>query len=163
MKYQSDDRIDKINRQKKGRAAAPENRIRYKNYKDNLEATVQKFPSNQYGEVNKTEVARECGFNRQVLINGALKREFERDVCRIGVKRPSGLQGKEEDRVKKAQENTRGASKLEINASNVNEEINFLRSEVQRLTEENRNLKYRMIEKELSFDEMLNTGRRFFL
>ncbi|MHC1698997.1 MAG: hypothetical protein AB9919_13245 [Geobacteraceae bacterium] len=125
MEYQTDDRLDKINRTKKGQAAAPGNRIRYQDYKDSLEATCQKFPSNQYGEVNKTEVARKCCFNRQVLIKGALKKEFEKDVCRIGVKRRSELQVKEEDRAKKAQENTRGASRPEINGSNMNEEIIF--------------------------------------
>lgn len=62
------------------------NRARYAEYVATLELTGQKFPVNNFGDVNLSLIASICGFNRQVFAtNKSMKEQLVKDVKRLGI------------------------------------------------------------------------------
>jgi hypothetical protein len=154
--------LTNINNKKRGAAATSDNLKHYSELISEMKATRKKFPINQFGEINISWVAKKVGCVREVLRDGALSKMFLLDVAEIGIE--IEIDNNEIDRLsKKAQEKTVEASQLHKLAEKQRKEIEALREQVERLTEENRRLRYGMQEKDVNMDEMLRTGRRFYL
>jgi DNA repair exonuclease SbcCD ATPase subunit len=151
--------VSKISAVEKGRI----NKERYAEYIAELEATGKKFPLNQFGEVNLTDVANACGFNRQVFSrNASMKAQFEEDIRRIGTEIHKGVD-KETRLEKKATEKAKVASKLQKELDAQVQENHSLRNQIDVLQSRVRELEGRENEMEMSMDELLTSGRRFSL
>lgn len=139
------------------------NRQRYKEYVADLEARNEKFPVSQFGEVNLSAVADACGFGRQVFFNNASMREqLNEDIKRIGT---TVHAAKDPDSVlaQKAESKSREASQLRKQLEEKIEEVESLRKLNEELKEEIRKLENSSEERDKSMDEMLESGRRFFV
>lgn len=139
------------------------NRQRYKEYVAGLEARNDKFPISQYGEVNLTAVAKACGFHRQVFFtNTSMREQLNEDIRRIGT---TAHAAKDSDSVlaQKAESKSREASQLRKQLEEKVEEVESLRKLIDELQDENNKLKGNVEERDKSMDEMLESGRRFFV
>lgn len=62
------------------------NKARYAEYVATLELMGQKFPVNNFGDVNLSLIASTCGFNRQVFAtNKSMKEQLAKDVKKLGI------------------------------------------------------------------------------
>jgi vacuolar-type H+-ATPase subunit I/STV1 len=144
----------------KGSQATPRNQRNYAILVAKLKATGEKFPSNQFGTVSIEGVAEMVGCTTKVLTKGSLKTQFEKDVREIGV----GVKKVSDSRLaQKAEEKSREASSLSKHLNIKIKECESLRAENERLVKENRQIRMRQKEDELSLQELLKTGRRFTL
>jgi hypothetical protein len=149
------------NPSKNGRQIGEENVQRLRDYLDNLKAKGGRLPSRS-GKPDKSAVARECGFNRQVFYpngNPAAIELFNQAVIEIGLEEessrlPSGTTGREEALEKRADSEGRRSRHLEDRLQICEAENLELRRRVQDLEEALR--RYRLME------EVLTTnGRRY--
>lgn len=134
------------------------NKARYAEYVANLELTGQKFPMNNFGDVNLSLIASKCGFNRQVFAtNKSMKQQLETDVKRIGTcisdPKPSA-KNKLDDKDITILMKTIDLKDLEI--LSLRKQINELLKAVQKL-ETNQS------EHNAIHEELLLSGRRFVL
>ncbi|MGK0270741.1 MAG: hypothetical protein ACI88H_001389 [Cocleimonas sp.] len=135
----------------------------YDGYVERLRSTGQKFPINNFGDVNLSAVAKECGFLRQVFsTNKNMGAKLIIDVKAIGT---DLVQGKAAETVmdqnvtllKKQLNNSRKDLAL------AEETIDALKKQILYLETENKHLKHQSTEKNESFEYMIETGRRFTL
>jgi hypothetical protein len=133
-----------------------ENRAAYKAYVGNLEACGKKFPINQYGKVNKSQIAKISGVERQAFNNRVLKKWLAQDVERIGL----------EQRVNPATAHGVRPS----DASPEQSDINYSQTKIAQLERENLVLKHELSvlkKKQNEYSPVLEllvkTGRRFSL
>jgi len=144
----------------KGQQATPGNITRYAAYKEQLIATLQKFPCNQFGTVSVEAVAEKVQCTPKVLQKGSLARQFERDVEFIGVEVKKTPDSK---LAQKAEEKTPENSSLTKHLNVKIKECEAQREVIKRLEDKARQLESRQKEGELSLCELLKTGRRFTL
>jgi hypothetical protein len=135
----------------------------YDGYVERLRSTGQKFPINNFGDVNLSAVAKECGFLWQVFsTNKNMGAKLIIDVKAIGT---DLVQGKTAETVmdqnvtllKKQLNNSRKDLAL------AEETIDALTKQILHLETENKLLKHQSTEKNESFEYMIETGRRFTL
>jgi polyhydroxyalkanoate synthesis regulator phasin len=152
--------VDKLSAHEKGKI----NTKNYKAYVDNLFATGQKFPINQFGNVNIEKVAESCGFLRGVINRKGSKyaAQLDIDVKRIGTQLSEGTY-EPSKLVEKASEKSQEASRLQKELDARSQEINLLRGQVEILSLRVRELEQKHDEKSLAIEEMLSSGRRFEL
>lgn len=136
---------------------------RYADYVKSLEKDGKRFPLNQFGDVNLTEIAKACGFNRQVFFtNTTMKNKLANDVKRIGTSlskpKPSDLLLENQVKIKNTQVNS-----LQRDLVLAEEKNCALLKQIAELELENKNLKISYGEFEASVEHMLETGRRFSL
>ncbi|HAS25117.1 MAG TPA: hypothetical protein DCR64_06115 [Vibrio sp.] len=139
------------------------NKQRYSDYVSGLETEGRKFPINQFGDLNLTEIASACGFNRQVFsTNKSMKQQLISDAKRIGTELTDG---KKQDDVlaKKAKASSEQVNKLMRDLSVAEEKISALQQQVMQLEVENKRLKNDKNEATASLEFMFETGRRFTL
>jgi pyruvate/2-oxoglutarate dehydrogenase complex dihydrolipoamide dehydrogenase (E3) component len=136
------------------------NKKRYADYVAELRAMNLGLPCNQFGEVSVEGVAHKIGCTPKVLLNGALKAQFEKDKELLGIEVKANADSR---LVEKAEHKSRENSALSKQLSLKIKECESLRAEVERLTEEIRRLHRNRKEDELSIHELLKTGRRFVL
>lgn len=148
-----------INQIEKGRI----NRQELQNYLDELRNSGNRLPINQQGQVNKTKIATKCGFHRQVFkTNQTMKKLLEDAVNEIGTDISAPVND-ENYLSKKISDSEMMLSQLRRGNSLMSEEITALRKQIMELESENNRLKHKQDETEVSFEEMLQTGRRFTL
>lgn len=142
---------------------------RYKNYVLALEVKGERLPTNQYGNLNFAQIAKECGNRRQwfsenigkIFSDGnTLKQIIEFDCNRLGTK--ISPTKKHDDNYNKSIEiSNKEKSKLHMQLMQKTEEIEILKMENKRLQQENIYLKTKVEEADASKEELLDTGRRF--
>lgn len=139
------------------------NKQRYADYVAELERNGRKFPINQFGDVNLTEIAKSCGFNRQVFTtNASMKKALADDVRRVGTE-ITEAQRPEAFLANKVKVKSDQINKLMRDLAIAEEKIHALESQVINLERENKLLKTESKEAADSLDYMLSTGRRFAL
>lgn len=136
------------------------NKKNYAAYVANIKATDGKFPINQFGDVNLTLIAKECGFLRDVFQkpSSELAKQLAKDIKKIGTK-IKDMSEKESSLKKQKEEASRNASKLSKDLERVTAEVYKLREKVTELEQENNALKG----KSEAHDSMLDDGRRRFV
>jgi hypothetical protein len=135
------------------------NKSRFSDYIHNLELTGKKFPINNFGAVNLSEVAKQCGFNRQVFsTNVAMRELLAAAIKRIGTS---------VDPIPAKLSPDTGTSR-DIN--NILKTLDLRDAEIAALKNEIRSLKQAVFDLECKssectsvFDDLLLTGRRFHL
>ena len=151
--------MTKISAVEKGRI----NKESYAAYIAELEATGKKFPTNNFGEVNLTAIAKACGFNRQVFSNNqAMRAALNEDIERIGTDISEG-QPKETRPHKKASEKSKEGSRLHKELEARTNEIETLKAQILELNKRIAELEGGKHEMDLAFDELLASGRRYCL
>lgn len=145
--------------------SAPEkgalNKKNLQSYIKHLMRTEQKFSVNQHGDINLTDVAKKCGFNRQVFAtNASMAKLLDDAVKEIGTtiiegQNPEDRQNEELIHVKKQLNNSlRDLALLEEKNAAFNQQIMELRNEIKRLKNQSN-------ENAESLEYMFETGRRF--
>lgn len=105
-----------------GREKESVNKSSYKSYVESLRKSGQRFPVNDDGAPNFSEIARQCGFYRQVLYNNKkLKELFKKDLAEIGLegsnfKSTSAVESTKKTEKKCSQSIERGSEGNELNA-----------------------------------------------
>lgn len=151
--------MTKISAVEKGRV----NKERYADYVAELEATGRQFPLNNFGEVNLSSIAKACGFNRQVFINNeSMKVALAEDVSRIGTE-AAEARSKESKLSKKMAEKSEEASRLQKALDANFCEIEALKNQVNELKKHIAKIEERNHEMDTIFDELLSSGRRYYL
>ena len=139
------------------------NKQRYADYVKDLESEGKKFPLNQFGDVNLTEVAEAFGINRQVFFrNKTMKQQLDDDVKRIGTELTEG-EKPDDALAKKAKASSEQVNKLMRDLAVAEEKVSALQQQIMQLELENKRLKNNNEEAAASLDHMLATGRRFTL
>jgi len=133
----------------------------YEAYIKDLETTGEKFPLNQFGDVNLTAVAQKCKFNRQVFSNNKhFQHRLTKDIERIGTDIHKGQDHRDRD-AEIAATKSQEASKLRRELDAKVQEIELLREELTKARDKILELENKQNEGELTLDEILSTGRRF--
>ena len=139
------------------------NKERYHAYINDLKVTGRKLPLNQFGEVNLSEIAKTCGFNRQVFsTNKNLKKQLEEDIRRIGTEISEG-ESTESRLEKKAKESTQQVNKLKSDLESKIQEIESLRSTIAELQKHIKHLENKDYEINVAMTELETNGRRFLI
>lgn len=135
------------------------NKARYAEYVSNLELTGKKFPINNFGQVNLSEIASKCGFNRQVFAtNKLMKLQLEADVRRIGTNtNDSDLSSQKKERI------DIDVSKLMKSIDFKDFEILSLKKQINELLKVVHDLESNRSESKAIYEELLLSGRRFTL
>nr|MBP9507575.1 hypothetical protein [Bacteroides sp.] len=130
------------------------NKQRYADYVKDLESEGKKFPLNQFGDVNLTEVAEACGFNRQVFFrNKTMKQQLDDDVKRIGTELTEG-EKPDDALAKKAKASSEQVNKLMRDLAVAEEKVSALQQQIMQLELENKRLKNNNEEAAASLDHM---------
>jgi len=135
------------------------NLIEYTKYVDNLRSNGKKFPINQFGDANLSQIASACGFKRQVFGKKTrMGKQLEKDIQEIGTE----IDNPKLDTISSSNRLDEYSKRLNI----LTKELNVLKAEnlslkKQLMTLEN--VQMLSDEKEASFEHMLQTGRRFVL
>jgi len=148
-----------VNQVEKGRI----NKQRYKEYVESLIAKGKKFPVNQNGGVNLTQIAKECGFHRQVFAtNKGMAASLEEDIKTVGTE-ITPPKNTDEYFSAKLSDTEKLAGQLRKQNAHLNEENNALRKQIMGLESEILRLKNAKEEQNESIEYMLQTARRFTL
>jgi hypothetical protein len=147
--------------------SAPEkgklNKRNFDAYVDYLKATGEKFPINQFGDINFSQIAELCGFERQVFSrNKVLKEKLDADVKFIGT---DAVDGKDpESRVDNDLKNLRKQlSNAKRDLALAEEKIDGLQRQLITVNSELKRSDEEKEEAAESFAYMISTGRRFTL
>lgn len=145
---------------------------RYREYVLHLEQAGRKFPVNQFGDVNFSRIANECGNRRQWFSESAkkiftergetLERIIQADIRRIGSEFVTP-KDPESALIDLADSKGREASILRSLLDQKSNENDLLRQQVERLTVEIRALQGSVSELSSRQEMMLDSGRVFTL
>ncbi|WP_312254326.1 hypothetical protein [Stutzerimonas nitrititolerans] len=145
---------------------------RYREYVLHLEQAGRKFPVNQFGDVNFSRIADECGNRRQWFSESAkkiftergetLERIIQADIRRIGSEFVTP-KDPESALIDLADSKGREASILRSLLDQKSKENDMLRQQVERLTVEIRALQGSVSELSSRQEMMLDSGRVFTL
>ena len=145
---------------------------RYREYVLHLEQAGRKFPVNQFGDVNFSRIANECGNRRQWFSESAnkiftergetLERIIQADIRRIGSEFVTP-KDPESALIDLADSKGREASILRSLLDQKSKENDLLRQQVERLTVEIRALQGSVSELSSRQEMMLDSGRAFTL
>ncbi|KJS69466.1 MULTISPECIES: hypothetical protein [Gammaproteobacteria] len=145
---------------------------RYREYVLHLEQAGRKFPVNQFGDVNFSRIANECGNRRQWFSESAnkiftergetLERIIQADIRRIGSEFVTP-KDPESALIDLADSKGREASILRSLLDQKSKENDLLRQQVERLTVEIRALQGSVSELSSRQEMMLDSGRVFTL
>lgn len=145
---------------------------RYRNYVLHLEKAGKKFPVNQFGDVNFSKIADECGNRRQWFSESAkkvftergetLERIIQADIRRIGSEFVAA-KDPESALMDLAESKGREASLLRSLLDQKSKENDLLRQQVERLTAEIRALQGSVDELTNQQEMVLDSGRVFIL
>lgn len=145
---------------------------RYRDYVLQLEQAGKKFPVNQFGAVNFSKIADECGNRRQWFSESAkkvfcsqgqtLEQVIAKDIRRIGseffvAKDPESLA------VDMADSKSREANRLRVMLEQKSKENELLREQVEQLSAELRLLRTSAQEISSQQDLIIDSGRSFIL
>lgn len=145
---------------------------RYRDYVLELEQAGKKFPVNQFGDVNFSKIADECGNRRQWFSESAkkvfcpngdtLEQVIAKDIRRIGsefvlAKDPEAIL------VDIADSKSREANRLRSMLEQKSKENEILREQVERLSAEVRLLRASAAEITTQQELMIDSGRSFIL
>lgn len=145
---------------------------RYRNYVLELEQAGKKFPVNQFGDVNFSKIADECGNRRQWFSESAkkvfcphgdtLEQVIAKDIRRIGsefvlAKDPEAVL------VDIADSKSREANRLRSMLEQKSKENEILRDQVERLSAEVRLLRASAAEITTQQELVIDSGRSFIL
>lgn len=134
------------------------NKARYAEYVAELELTGQKFPINNFGQVNLSEIASKCGFNRQVFAtNKSMKLQLEADVKRLGTNTTDSKQSSQK------KEADKDVSRLIKSIDLKDFEILSLKKQIDELLKIVQELETSRSEHNAIYEELLLSGRRFTL
>ena len=149
------------NKTKTGIVKNRANKEELKNYISQLKKEGKKFPVNNAGDVNQTQVAKACGFRRQVFANTEDMYDMLHDAVKeIGTEIYSPINS-EKYVSKKNDENTKLINLLRKECAELKETIEALRKENMEIEKQNENLNKDINEKDESFNLMIETGRSF--
>ncbi|MFT2159698.1 hypothetical protein [Pseudomonas putida] len=145
---------------------------RYRDYVTKLEQAGKKFPVNQFGDINFSKIADECGNRRQWFSESAKKvfcpqgdtldQVIAKDIRRIGSEFTSP-KDPEAALVDLADSKSREASRLRSRLEQKSKENELLREEVERLSAEVRMLRSTAAEVVSQQELMIDSGRSFVL
>ena len=139
------------------------NKKMYAAYVADLKAKGDKFPINNYGEVNLSRIAKECGFNRQVFSNNtSMKQALSDDVKLIGTDITKGS-NKESRLAKKVNKESEESSRLKKELDARVQEIVALKEQIVKLEAEIQRHNSTVNRMDLAMNELLTSGRRFSL
>ena len=145
---------------------------RYRDYVVQLEQAGKKFPVNQFGDINFSKIADECGNRRQWFSESAkkvfgsqgesLEKVIGKDIRRIGSeffapKDPESVL------VDIADSKSREANRLRSMLEQKSKENEILREQVERLSAEVRLLRASAAEVSSQQELMIDSGRSFIL
>jgi len=139
------------------------NRRNWDAYLKFLRNSKQKFPINQYGDVNLSLVAELCGFKRQVFANNkAFASELEDAVVLIGTElvEPKDPSGQMDDEIKLLKKQL-SAQKRDV--AILEEKNDGLSKQLMETRAELKKVKKQSLEADESLEFMIETGRRFTL
>lgn len=135
------------------------NKSRFSDYIHKLELTGKKFPINNFGAVNLSEVAKHCGFNRQVFsTNAAMREQLDAAIKRIGTS-VDAIPAKKSPNEDKSRDIDKILTMLDLKDA----EIAALKNEIRSLKQAVSDLECKSSEYNSVFDDLLLTGRRFHL
>jgi hypothetical protein len=145
---------------------------RYRDYVLKLEQAGKKFPVNQFGDVNFSKIADECGNRRQWFSESAkkvfcpkgqtLEKVIAKDIRRLGSEFVAA-KDPESVLVDMADSKSKEASRLRSMLEQKSKENELLREQVERLTTELRLLRASAEEISSQQDLMIDSGRSFIL
>lgn len=145
---------------------------RYCQYVKQLEKAGKKFPTNQFGDVNFSKIADECGNRRQWFSESAkkvfsdsgeaLERVIAKDIRRIGSEVFSA-KDPEPALIDMAESKSREVSYLRSMLDQKSKENELLREQVEKLTAELRLLRNTASELSSQQEMMIDSGRSFIL
>lgn len=148
-----------VNAVEKGRI----NKIRFKEYVDGLRKTGKKFPVNQHGDVNLTQIGKACGFNRQVFgTNDNMATALNDAVKELGTELTKP-RDPDEFLSKKVSENEKLIGQLRKENVVQKETIDSMKKQLLEAEIAITRLENLKVEDQESFDYMLQSGRRFVL
>jgi hypothetical protein len=140
---------DEVNSRKSGRQRGAENIESLTAYLDQLDRTGEMVPLNPGGDPNYSEIARLCGFGRQVFYTNGRARELVEQRTQRDADSRASRQVRQA--VRKADSQDRQIQRLE-------EKVAALSAEVESLRLSNRRLQERLRQYEL-IEEVLDVGR----
>ncbi|MDD2037126.1 hypothetical protein NP572_12065 [Pseudomonas putida] len=145
---------------------------RYRDYVMQLEQAGKKFPVNQFGDVNFSKIADECGNRRQWFSESAkkvfcpqgdtLEQVIAKDIRRIGSEFCAPKDA-ESVLVDIADSKSKEASRLRSMLEQKSKENELLRDQVERLSAEVRMLRSTAAELSSQQEMMIDSGRSFIL
>lgn len=126
-----------------------------------LKSTNQKFPVNQFGELNRSLISRICGFGRDILYSATnpIRLALEHDLVKIGLELNTTRSLRADPKCNKSDHSISFKYRLDT----LNAELLSLKNEVAQLKNENSELKQKLIEDSSIFTELTQSGRRFCL
>lgn len=146
---------------------------RYKEYVLKLEKAGIKFPTNQFGEINYTKIAGECGNRRQWFSESAkriycpygdtLEQVIAKDIRRIGAEFIVPRDPDSSLLVDIPDSSRREANRLRSLLEQKSKENEILREQVERLSTEIRQLRSSNAEISGQKELMIDSGRSFTL
>jgi hypothetical protein len=140
---------------------------KYVSYVAELRATGSKFPCNKDGTINKSSLAQICGTTRQAFQKESSKlfQILDKDIKEIGVENCYSGHNEDPNVVleRKAKDNKIEASKLRAIVEKYELTINELKSNLNDAHKKIRELESMSDDERKSIDEMLESGRRFYL
>jgi len=146
---------------------------RYKEYVLQLEKAGKKFPTNQFGEINYTKIAGECGNRRQWFSESAkriycphgdtLEQVIAKDIRRIGTEFIVPRDPDSSLLVDIPDSSRREANRLLSMLEQKSKENEILREQVERLATEIRQLRSSNAEISGKQELMIDSGRSFTL
>jgi len=149
----------KLSAPEKGRL----NKRNFDAYVTFLKRTGQKFPINNFGDVNLSAIAELCGFERQVFSrNTALREKLDAEVKSIGTDAVAGKDPESRiDRDVKYLRKQLNDAKRDLSLAE--EKIEGLQRQLIQLSSELKRSNLDREEVEESLEHMISTGRRFTL
>lgn len=145
---------------------------RYKDYVAQLEQAGKKFPVNQFGDINFSKIADECGNRRQWFSESAkkvfgpqgdaLEQVIAKDIRRLGSEFVAP-KDPESVLVDIADTKSREANRLRAILEQKSKENDLLREQVERLSAEVRLLRANAAEVSGQQELMIDSGRSFIL
>jgi predicted RNase H-like nuclease (RuvC/YqgF family) len=145
---------------------------RYRDYVLQLEQAGKKFPVNQFGDINYSKIADECGNRRQWFSESAkkvfcpqgqtLEQVIKKDIRRLGSEFVAA-KDPESVLVDMADSKSREANRLRSMLEQKSKENELLREQVERLSAELRLLRTSAEEISSQQDLMMDSGRSFIL
>lgn len=145
---------------------------RYRDYVTQLEQEGKKFPVNQFGDVNFSRIADDCGNRRQWFSESAkkvfcppgdtLEQVILKDIRRIGSE-VYAPKDPESALVEMADSKSKEASRLRSMLEQKSKENELLREQVEQLSAEVRMLRSTAAEVSSQQELMIDSGRSFIL
>lgn len=145
---------------------------RYRDYVVQLEQSGKKFPVNQFGDVNFSKIADDCGNRRQWFSESAkkafgpesesLEKIIAKDIRRLGSEFIAP-KDPESALVEMADSKSKEASRLRSMLEQKSKENELLREQVEQLSAEVRLLRANATELSNQQALMVDSGRTFFL